>query len=207
MTPLPPILPNANFKDISDEKPSSMSSGSLLGTGVLNLPDQDQNFVGLRSRASILKQKILELDRALLNLQPEVSFKFSSMLPCVPCVLPCVLNQLSDTQLFKNKSMAIIKFLLQLDMSSRAHLVRPLGNLPRLPLKPKAIYGYLTQAEPKYDVIYPHGINSKKSSIIEVGFERGDQGFVTTETIYLLEFELNIAPCCCSLALLYPRLF
>lgn len=64
-------------------------------------------------------------------------------------------------------------------MRSRAQLVRPLGKLQRLPQIPKAVYGYLTPAEPKYDIIYPYGINSKKLSINELGITGGSQGFVT----------------------------
>ncbi len=47
----------------------AVTGDSLLGQGVLA---SDQNVLGLRTSNAILKQDILELDRALLNLQPKV---------------------------------------------------------------------------------------------------------------------------------------
>ena len=47
----------------------SMSGDELLDEGFV---EADKNVLGLRTSNAILKQNILQLDRALLNLQPEV---------------------------------------------------------------------------------------------------------------------------------------
>ena len=76
-TPLPPILPNFSFKDESNnlnlDNPLIQDKSSLdSGGSYTQNPMLDQNYLGIKTKYSILKQNIQELDRALLSLQPEV---------------------------------------------------------------------------------------------------------------------------------------